>query len=97
MIGGTLFIGRALVKELVKAGHEVAVLHRKARHDLGKKVASITADRNDPDLGIISIRHPAGAALLGAQEDEEIEFEMDNKPRQWMVIKIEKSQATARV
>jgi len=37
------------VKELVKAGHEVAVLHRKSRHDLGKKVASITADRNDPD------------------------------------------------
>ncbi len=49
VIGGTLFIGRALVKELVKAGHEVAVLHRKSRHDLGKKVASITADRNDPD------------------------------------------------
>ncbi len=49
VIGGTLFIGRALVKELVKAGHEVTVLHRKSRHDFGKKVASITADRNDPD------------------------------------------------
>jgi very-short-patch-repair endonuclease len=65
--------------------------------DTRVRVVTLTADRNDPDLGIISIRHPAGAALLGAQEDEEIEFEMDNKPRQWMVIKIEKGQAAARV
>jgi len=49
VIGGTLFIGRALVKELLKAGHEVSILHRKTRHDLGKKVGSITADRNDPE------------------------------------------------
>jgi 2'-hydroxyisoflavone reductase len=49
VIGGTLFIGRVLVKELVKGGHEVTVLHRKSRHNLGKKVASITVDRNDPD------------------------------------------------
>jgi 2'-hydroxyisoflavone reductase len=47
VIGGTLFIGRALVTELVKAGHEVSILHRKPRHDLGKKVANIQADRND--------------------------------------------------
>ena len=31
------------------AGHEVTVLHRKPRHDLGKKVANIMADRNDPE------------------------------------------------
>jgi len=47
VIGGTLFIGRLLVKELLKAGHEVAVLHRKADHDLGKRVESLVADRND--------------------------------------------------
>ena len=29
VIGGTLFIGRALVDELLKGGHEVAILHRK--------------------------------------------------------------------
>ena len=29
VIGGTLFIGRALVAELLKAGHDVAVLHRR--------------------------------------------------------------------
>jgi uncharacterized protein YbjT (DUF2867 family) len=49
VIGGTLFIGRALVKELLKAGHEVSILHRKPRHNLGKKVAGIVADRNDPE------------------------------------------------
>lgn len=47
VIGGTLFIGRNLVAELVKAGHEVWILHRKPQHDLGKKVNSIVADRND--------------------------------------------------
>jgi very-short-patch-repair endonuclease len=65
--------------------------------DTRVRVLTLTADRHDPDLGIISVRHPAGAALLGAQEDEEVEFEIDNKPRQWMVIKIEKGQAFASV
>jgi 2'-hydroxyisoflavone reductase len=47
VIGGTLFIGRLLVKELVKAGHEVTVLHRQPKHDFGKKVGNLVADRND--------------------------------------------------
>ena len=47
VIGGTLFIGRALVEELVKSGHEVAVLHRKPKHDFGRRVENIQADRND--------------------------------------------------
>ncbi len=47
VIGGTLFIGRTLVQELVKSGHEVTVLHRKSEHDLGKKVLNLQADRND--------------------------------------------------
>lgn len=49
VIGGTLFIGRNLVEALVKAGHEVSVMHRKAEHNLGRKVGNITADRNDPE------------------------------------------------
>jgi 2'-hydroxyisoflavone reductase len=48
VIGGTLFIGRSLVLELLKAGHEVTVLHRKPTHDLGKRVGNIMADRTDP-------------------------------------------------
>jgi len=47
VIGGTLFIGRHLVRELTKAGHDVTVLHRKRGHDLGKRIGEITADRND--------------------------------------------------
>ena len=47
VIGGTLFIGKALVTALLKAGHEVTVLHRKNRHKLGKKVRNLMADRND--------------------------------------------------
>lgn len=48
IIGGTQFIGRHLVASLLKAGHEVTILHRKPSHDLGKKVANLQADRNDP-------------------------------------------------
>lgn len=47
VIGGTLFIGRLLVGELLKGGHEVAVLHRKPKHDLGRRVQNLQADRND--------------------------------------------------
>lgn len=47
VIGGTLFIGRALVQSLVKAGHDVSILHRRPAHDLGKKIGNIEADRND--------------------------------------------------
>jgi len=49
VIGGTLFIGRHLVAELLKAGHEVSILHRKPKHKLGRKVGNIVADRNDPE------------------------------------------------
>ncbi len=47
VIGGTLFIGRTLVSELIKGGHEVWIVHRRPEHDLGKRVSSIQADRND--------------------------------------------------
>ncbi len=61
VIGGTLFIGRRLVADLLRAGHQVTVLHRKTGHDLGKRVAEIVADRNDP----AAVRR----ALLGCRFD----------------------------
>jgi nucleoside-diphosphate-sugar epimerase len=61
VIGGTLFVGKALVRSLLKAGHEVTVLHRRKSHTLGKKVENLTADRNDGD----AVR----AALAGKQFD----------------------------
>jgi 2'-hydroxyisoflavone reductase len=48
VIGGTLFIGRQLVAGLLKADHSVAILHRRSRHDLSKRVENLVADRNDP-------------------------------------------------
>ncbi len=48
VVGGTLFVGRVLVQSLRKAGHDVTILHRKPGHDLGKQVANLQADRNDP-------------------------------------------------
>src|SRR5580693_2447794 len=48
VIGGTQFIGRTLVAELLKGGHKVSVLHRKPKHGLGRRVGNIVADRNDP-------------------------------------------------
>jgi len=64
VIGGTMFIGQALVKQLLHAGHDVTVLHRKPRHKLGKRVGNVVADRNDPETG--EIRWHA----IGAVRDE---------------------------
>jgi nucleoside-diphosphate-sugar epimerase len=61
VIGGTLFIGKLLVKRLLGAAHEVTILHRKAEHPFGRKVRNLTADRND----IASVR----AALAGHRFD----------------------------
>jgi 2'-hydroxyisoflavone reductase len=47
VIGGTGFVGRPLVAELLKKGHSVTVLHRKPKHDLGRRVKNLVADRND--------------------------------------------------
>src|SRR5579871_1723021 len=61
VIGGTGFIGRTLIAELLKAGHAVSILHRKAGHDLGRRVKNIAADRNDAQA--------VKAALAGKQFD----------------------------
>ena len=47
VIGGTLFIGKLLVKRLLGAGHEVTILHRKAEHPFGRRVRNAVGDRND--------------------------------------------------
>jgi 2'-hydroxyisoflavone reductase len=61
VIGGTLFIGKLLVKRLLGAEHEVTILHRKAEHPFGRRVRNAIADRNDA----ASIR----AALSGMRFD----------------------------
>jgi nucleoside-diphosphate-sugar epimerase len=47
VIGGMQFMGRAIVERLVARGHDVSVLHRRDRHDLGPQVRNLQADRGD--------------------------------------------------
>jgi len=49
VVGGTLFIGRLLVEELLRAGHDVSVLHRNPNTPLPPGVTGIIADRNDSE------------------------------------------------
>jgi 2'-hydroxyisoflavone reductase len=71
VIGGTLFIGKRLVKRLLDAGHEVTLLHRRAAHPFGGRVRSVVADRNDT----ISVRD----ALAGYHYDAvyDIAYDME--------------------
>jgi 2'-hydroxyisoflavone reductase len=66
VIGGTAFIGRFLVAELVKAGHDVTILHRKPKHTFGKRVDNLVADRNDAQ------------AMKAALEGRRFEIVFDN-------------------
>lgn len=71
VIGGTLFIGRQLVSELLKAGHEVAVMHRKAKHDFGRRVENLVADRNDG----AAVREAVGMRRFDAVFDNVYDWE----------------------
>ncbi|MGH9440235.1 MAG: GreA/GreB family elongation factor, partial [Terriglobia bacterium] len=54
------------------------------------RTVTLTEGQHDPDFAQISVDHPSGAALLGAEEEDEIEFEIDGKPHRWMVVHVEK-------
>ncbi len=47
VIGGTLFIGRALVEQLLARGDDVVIMHRGAGTPYGTRVGEIRCDRND--------------------------------------------------
>ncbi len=49
VIGGTLFIGRALVEQLLADGHDVVIMHRGKGTPFGDRVHEIRCDRNDVD------------------------------------------------
>ncbi len=64
VIGGTVFIGRAIVARLTAHGHEVAVLHRSETHDLGPHVRNLQADRGDlPALATVLRRENPEAVI----------------------------------
>jgi nucleoside-diphosphate-sugar epimerase len=61
VIGGTLFIGRALVDRLLERGDDVVVMHRGNGTPFGDRVDEIKCDRND----VAAVRH----ALAGRRFD----------------------------
>jgi 2'-hydroxyisoflavone reductase len=71
VIGGTLFVGKSLVEELVKAGHEVAVMHRKPKHEFGRRVENLMADRNDAE----SVTEALGSRRFDAVYDNVYDWE----------------------
>jgi nucleoside-diphosphate-sugar epimerase len=61
VIGGTLFVGRALVAQLLERGDDVVIMHRGTGTPFGGRVGEIRCDRND----IAAVR----AALRGTGFD----------------------------
>ena len=47
VIGGTAFIGRNLVEQLLERGDEVVIMHRGSANPYGDRVGEIRCDRND--------------------------------------------------
>jgi nucleoside-diphosphate-sugar epimerase len=47
VIGGTLFIGRSLVEQLLERGDDVVIMHRGTGTPFGTRVGEIRCDRND--------------------------------------------------
>jgi nucleoside-diphosphate-sugar epimerase len=71
IIGGTGFIGRHLVTELLKAGHEVTLLHRTDHHSFGKRVVNLVGDRNDVE----SVKNAVGRTKFNAVYDLAYDWE----------------------
>ncbi|HMJ63384.1 MAG TPA: NAD-dependent epimerase/dehydratase family protein, partial [Bryobacteraceae bacterium] len=71
VIGGTHFIGKLLVSELLKAGHELYILHRKQRQPFGKRVHNLVGDRNNS----ASVRKAVGAIRFDVVFDTAYDWE----------------------
>jgi nucleoside-diphosphate-sugar epimerase len=71
VIGGTQFIGKLLVTELLKAGHEVHILHRRPRHPFGKRVRNLIGDRNNA----ASVRKAVSDTRFDAVFDNAYDYE----------------------
>ena len=63
VIGGTAFMGPEIVRRLIARGHDVSILHRRDRHNLGPDVRNVQADRGDL---------PAVSALLARERFEAV-------------------------
>lgn len=71
VFGGTGFVGRVLVNELLRHGHSVTLLHRRPRHSFSRRVGNLVADRND----VAAVRKALGALRFDAVYDLAYDFE----------------------
>ena len=78
VVGGTSFIGKLLVAELLKHHHEVFILHRCPQHPFGKRVVNLTADRADID----AVRKACGATRFDAVFDVAYDWQNGTTGRQ---------------
>jgi 2'-hydroxyisoflavone reductase len=78
VIGGTTFIGKQLVAELHKAGHDVTILHRTNRNPFSKKITNLVADRNDAD----AVRRVIGRQRFDAVYDIAYDWERGTTAQQ---------------
>jgi nucleoside-diphosphate-sugar epimerase len=62
-------MGRRIVELLLERGHDVAVLHRRASHDLGPQVRNLQADRGDLPLVAQLLRREAFDAVFDLAYD----------------------------
>src|SRR5262245_50119121 len=66
VIGGTLFIGRSLVEQLLARGDEVVIMHRGTGTPFDGRVGEVQCDRNDV------------AAVRAALKDSRFDVVYDN-------------------
>lgn len=78
VIGGTLFIGRAIVQQLAARGHDVTVLHRRDSHDLGAGIRNVQADRSD----LPAVAHVLREGRFDAVFDVAYDWEKGTTPAQ---------------
>lgn len=71
VIGGTGFIGRLLVAELLRKGHSVTLMHRRPKHIFSKRVGNLVADRNDA----ASVKKAIGSTRFDAVYDNAYDWE----------------------
>jgi nucleoside-diphosphate-sugar epimerase len=78
VVGGTSFIGKLLVAELLKHHHDVSILHRCPQHPFGKRVTNLMADRADID----AVKKAVGAARFDVVYDLAYDWKNGTSGRQ---------------
>ena len=78
VIGGTLFIGRALVDQLVDRGDDVVIMHRGKGTPFGDRVGEIRCDRND----VMAVRKSLSGTRFDVVYDNVYDWERETTAEQ---------------